>query len=149
MGDFLQLFIFVLIGIALLWFGYSLFFGKKSPLYHFRQSKKNWTKDLEDEKGIAGDPQVCPLCSVKLIPGQKLKSEAFPSVSGGFDRLMHIHGCFSCLEKGLPRKCPICGVSLDVKDFLITRMFERANRNNHVHILGCNRCRKTGVIKKD
>jgi uncharacterized protein with PIN domain len=147
MGLYIQVLGFVIVGIVLLWFGYSLFFGKSSPIYFSKLSKKNWSKDLEDEKGIAGDPQVCPLCSIRLVPGQKLKSEAFPSVSGGFDRLMHIHGCFSCLEKGLPRRCPICGESLDLKDFLITRMFERANRNNHVHILGCNHCKKTGVMK--
>lgn len=147
MGQFLQILAFVVVGIVLLWFGYSLFFGKNSPLYFRKLSKKNWTKEMENEKGIPGNPQVCPLCSIKLVPGQRLKSEAFPSASGGLDRLMHIHGCFSCLEKGLPRRCPVCGVSLDVKDFLITRMFERNNKKNHVHILGCNRCRITGAMK--
>jgi hypothetical protein len=147
MGEYIQILAFVVAGIVLLWFGYSLFFGKKSPLYYGRLFKRDWSKEIADDKGIPGDPQVCPLCSIKLVPGQKLKSEAFPSVSGGLDRLMYIHGCYSCLEKGLPRRCPVCGISLDVKDFLITRMFERSNRKNHVHILGCNQCRKTGVTK--
>jgi hypothetical protein len=147
MGQYIQILSFVVIGIIFLWLGYSLFFGKKSPLYFGRLSKKDWRQDLENDKGIPGNPQVCPLCSIKLVPGQKLKSEAFPSVSGGFDRIMHIHGCFSCLEKGLPRRCPICGESLDLDDFLVTRMFERANRKNHVHILGCNHCKVTGVMK--
>ena len=99
---------------------------------------------MDDGRGVPGQPQICPLCSSRLARGQRLKSEAFPSVSGGMDRLMYIHGCFNCLETGLPRQCPICGMELDVEDFLVTRMFERPRRKNHVHVLGCNHCRSTG-----
>jgi hypothetical protein len=37
-------------------------------------------------------------------------------------------------------------MSLD--DFLIARMFERQFQKNHIHVLGCNHCRKTGAQSK-
>jgi hypothetical protein len=37
---------------------------------------------------------------------------------------------------------------LELSDYLISRMFERPNRHNHVHVLGCNHCRKTGSLVK-
>jgi len=142
MGTFVQILLMVITGIILLWIGYCIFFGKLSPFYPFFFWKKQ--KSL---RGKPGDPQVCPICSIKLFRGDLVKSYAFPS-GGSTDRLMYIRGCFSCLERDVPRRCPICKKSLTVEDYLISRLFERPNRKNHIHVLGCNHCRGTGKTKK-
>ena len=147
MGSYIQVFILILAGIVLLWFGYSLFFSSISPFYPGGLSWKSWKKK-GDNKGVVGDPQVCPVCSIKLVKGEVVKSIAFPSISGGRDRLMYISGCFSCLNNRLPRRCPVCGSNLGIRDYLISRMFERSNRRNHVHVLGCNQCRKMGNLAR-
>jgi hypothetical protein len=143
MGVYIQILALVICGIVLLWFGYSLFFGKFSP-FSFKKNRQ----ENENPTGEPGDPQVCPICSVKLVKGELVKSLAFPSVSGGKDRLMYIRGCYRCLNNNLPRRCPVCGIDLDVNDYLISRMFERSRRKNHVHVLGCNHCRNTGSLAR-
>jgi hypothetical protein len=128
--------------ILLLWFGYSLFFGPFSPLsgLFFSLGKK------KIEKGEVGDPQVCPICSMRLVRGELVKTVAFPSITGGADRLMYIRGCYSCLNDNLPRQCPVCGTSMSTSDFLVSRMFERPNQKNHVHVVGCNHCKRRGTL---
>jgi len=142
MGDFLQILLLIIVGILLLWFGHFMFFGKMSPLYPYLP----WSKKKEIKKGQPGDPQICPICTMVMLKGELVKTVAFPSAgsSGEFqsDRLMHIKGCYNCLEKELPRKCPVCKTKLSLDDYLIARMFERKNRKNHIHVLGCNKCRK-------
>jgi len=146
MGAYIQILALVVAAIILLWLGYSLFLGPLSPFHSGWLPWKNRKKN-ENNKGEPGDPQVCPLCSVKLYRGELVKSMAFPSITGGKDRLMYIRGCFSCLENNLPRKCPVCGNALNISDYLISRMFERPNNRNHVHVLGCNQCRKRGILE--
>jgi len=135
MGAYIQILALVVAGIVLVWFGYNLFFGKASPFFPFFFAKKQ--KSL---RGKPGDPQVCPICSIKLIRGDLVKSFAFPTAESR-DRLMYIKGCYSCLEHDMPRKCPICKKKMTLEDYLIARMFERANKKPHIHILGCNTCR--------
>ena len=147
MGSYIQILVLVFSGIVLLWFGYSLFFGRLSFIFSKRPSSKKREKK-GNYKGEPGDPQVCPVCSMKLERGEQVKTIAFPSLSGGKDRLMYIRGCFSCLENNVPRRCPICGINLALSDYLISRMFERPNRKKHVHVLGCNHCRKVGNSAK-
>jgi len=142
MGTFVQILMMVIVGIILLWIGYCIFFGKLSPFYPFFFWKKR-----ENLRGKPGDPQVCPICSIKLFRGDLVKSYAFPS-NGSKDRIMYIKGCFSCLENDVPRRCPICKKSMTTEDYLISRLFERPNRKNHIHILGCNHCRGMGKGKK-
>jgi len=137
----MQTLIIVIIGIVLLWFGFSLFFKHILPLFSFSSREKE-----EKTKGKPGDPQVCPICSMKLSKGELVKSFAFPS-GGSIDRLMYIRGCFSCLENSIPRRCPVCKESMTIEDYLIARMFERPNRKNHIHVLGCNHCREKGRKK--
>jgi len=148
MGDFIQTLALIIAGVILLWIGFALFFGPKSPFYpgwfSFRKNKNK--KKKKNQKGEPGDPQVCPVCSMKLDRGDLVKSLAFPSLSGGKDRLMYIRGCFYCLKKNVPRRCPICGLELSLEDYLVTRMFERPNNRNHVHVLGCNRCKNMGTL---
>lgn len=149
MGTYIQILAFVVTGIVLLWLGYNLFFGKISPFYPgwFPWKGNKWKKKGDEYRGYAGDPQVCPVCSMKLVKGETVKTIAFPSLSGGMERMIHIRGCYSCLENGLPRRCPVCGTRLSLEDFLVARLFERLNQKNHLHILGCNHCKKLSVIK--
>jgi hypothetical protein len=146
MGSYLQILAFVTIGIVLFWLGYSLFYGPFSSFSpNFFTMKKRYKST---ETGEPGDPQICPVCSVRLERGQLVKSQAFPSISGGKDRLMYIRGCYCCLEEGSPRRCPVCGITLGINDFLISRMFERSKRHNHVHVLGCNYCKRVGSLMR-
>ena len=140
MREYLQVLAFIIIGVVLLWFGFTLFIGQ-------------WTKfrlDLglspKPNKASDDDPQACPICSSKLNKGDLVRTLAFPSITGGNDRLMHIRGCVYCINGDLPRKCPVCDTSLDVTDVLVARIFERPNRRPHVHITGCNKCRRTGKL---
>jgi len=147
MGVFIQTLSLVIAGIVLLWFGYTIFFSPLSPFYPGFFPWSNWRKK-ETIRGEPGDPQVCPVCSIKMERGELVKSMAFPSLTGGRDRLMYIRGCFSCLQHNVPRRCPVCGADLDLNDFLISRMFERPGSRSHVHVLGCNHCKKVGNLTK-
>jgi hypothetical protein len=144
MGDYLQILALTISGIILLWIGYNLFFGPSSPFY----PNLFFSKKETFEKGVVGDPQICPLCSLKLVRGDLVKTMAFPSVTGGKDRLMYIRGCYSCIEENLPRICPVCKAALGVNDYLISRMFERSNSRNHVHVVGCNFCKRMGTLAR-
>jgi hypothetical protein len=141
MGTIIQIFLFVFIGVLLIWFGYTLFFavpgGFSLPASRKRRLKPTGT-------GIPGAPRTCPVCSAKLERGERVKSSAFPSITGT-DRLMHIAGCVYCLEGERRRVCPVCGAVLRDEEFLIARLFEKPGRS-HVHVLGCNRCKKHGSI---
>jgi len=138
MGKFIHIFLMIICGIVLLWFGYTLFFGKLSPFY----PSLPWSKKKKF-KGTPGDAKVCPVCSMLMLKGDLLKTVVFPPKNPeSIDRIMYIKGCFSCLNNNVPRRCPICKTKLSVEDFLVARMFERPFTKNHVHVLGCNRCRK-------
>lgn len=166
MDSFVHILILVVIGILLLRIGYMLFFGSGHgeagagcggdrggskgrdggrrnhgiPAGKHRPGRRReQTAGASIEEGVAGDPQVCPVCSAKLPQGELVKSSAFPSLNGK-DRLMHIRGCVYCIEGKRPRRCPVCGVTLKDDEYLISRIFERPGRA-HVHVIGCNRCR--------
>jgi len=140
MGSYLQLVAIVTIGVALLCFGYSLF-AKQLAAIRFAWQDKTGHKNRH-KTGNPGEPQVCPVCSARLNKGELISSLAFPSLTGGRDRLMHIRGCHYCLNGYSIRRCPVCGDHLRANDYLIARMFERPQRRNHVHVLGCSRCKK-------
>ena len=147
LNNYLQILALVTIGVVLLWFGYSLLIGQFAGIrlgwLHWQRQKKSRRRS-----GTPGDPQVCPVCSARLVKGQLVKSLAFPSLTGGRDRLMHIRGCVHCLDGERPRICPVCGHQLNSNDILISRMFERPHRRNHVHVIGCNKCRRVGSLLK-
>jgi len=140
MKQFIEVLLFVIIGTALLWFGYTLFFSIGIPSFAgiSRRHKK------QRVMGLPGEPQICPVCSVKLRDGELVSSSAFPSLNGGKDRFMHIKGCLYCLRGDRDRVCPVCGIVLEGNEILISRFFERPGRRSHVHVLGCTRCRGTG-----
>jgi hypothetical protein len=153
MDKSLYILIYVFGGVILFWFGHSLFFGRLSPffprLFSFKEwrrinkkIKENEEKENKIEKGEPGSSRVCPVCSSKLIKSEQVKSVAFPSVPGAKYRTMHIRGCPICLNKNADRTCPICKIKLNLDDFLLCRMFERSINKNHIHVLGCNHCKK-------
>jgi len=129
-------FLFVTLAVALLWFGYTLLLGlgKKAP----DGQKRRRSRGLN----FPGDPQTCPVCSTKLKDGEVVKSLAFPSLTGGKDRFMHIKGCLYCLNEEVERVCPVCNHVLFESEVLICRLFERPHRS-HVHVLGCTYCKKS------
>ena len=137
MGQYYFVLCLVIIGLALLWFGYTLFFGPGMPAWGYGTSRKR-----KNIRGISypGAPQTCPVCCVKLNEGELVKSLAFPSLTGGKDRFMHIKGCLYCLSGEQSRVCPVCGNFLQENDILVCRLFERPRRP-HVHFLGCTRCK--------
>ena len=139
MSNYIQILIFVTIGIVLLWFGYRLIMGQ------WTKARTNWKIKalVRSGKGTStpGEPQVCPICSSKLERSDYVKTHAFPSITGGKDRLMHIRGCMFCMEGNLERNCPVCNATLADEEFLVARLFERPRRRAHVHVIGCNHCR--------
>jgi len=141
MENYLQILAFIIIGIILLWFGYTLLSGQFTGIRLSWLEAQQKRKKSPPPRGSPGDPQVCPVCSTKLYKGSQVKSKAFPSLSGGRDRMMHIQGCVYCINGELPRSCPVCGASLDQNDILIARMSERPGRS-HVHIMGCSKCKR-------
>ena len=148
MGEYLYTFGLVTIGIVLLWFGYTLLMRQLSGI---KKILKKPQKKQVKGKASPGDPQVCPVCSSELEKGDLVKTLAFPSITGGRDRLMHIRGCMYCIEGNLKRKCPVCRQSLAGDDVLVARMFDRKFRRSHVHVLGCSQCRKStcGILTQD
>ena len=143
MSGYVQILIFVTIGIALLWFGYTLFVGQWAGI---RLNRKERSRLKKTGKSSPGDPQVCPICSSLLDKGGLVQTLAYPSLTQGKDRLMHIQGCAYCLSGEYKRRCPVCKQPLAMDDILVARMFDRPRRRPHVHVLGCNRCRKLGIM---
>jgi hypothetical protein len=142
MRQIFEVLIFVLIGIFLLWFGYTLFFCFFVPAPGGLGRRNNRRQNLKPKgESTPGEPQTCPVCSAKLRPGELVSSSAFPSLNGGKDRFMHIRGCLYCLQGGRDRVCPVCGAVLKGNEILISRLFERPGRRSHVHVIGCTRCK--------
>ena len=138
MGAYLQFLALSVTSLFLIWLGYTLFFGTISPAY---PAVAFWRKP-KYSKGVAGDPETCPICSVRLRDsGNLIKSKAYP---GSSDRMMYVRGCPACLQQHVPRSCPICGVHLRIKDYLISRVSQYSNNRSHVHVLGCNCCKRVG-----
>ena len=155
MQDYVQILILVIAGVALLWFGFNILIGhltrvrelnwrykpEKMLKQHYKHSHSH---THGNQRGAPGEPQVCPICSTKLYKGQLVKTNAFPSITGGKDRLMHIKGCSYCINGDLERRCPVCKKVISTNDILIARIFERPNRRSHVHIVGCSKCKMAG-----
>jgi hypothetical protein len=144
METLLQVLILILIGVLLLYFGFTLFFAVPGgiPMPVFRRRGRSPKPKGES---FPGAPRTCPVCCARLDKGERVKSAAFPSL-GGYDRLMHISGCYYCLEGERRRVCPVCGAVLREDDFLVARLFEKPVRS-HVHVLGCSHCKITGRLR--
>jgi formate hydrogenlyase subunit 3/multisubunit Na+/H+ antiporter MnhD subunit len=132
--------ILVICGIILLLLGFFLFFNPLSRYFTMLPWGKKKKKELKE---TPGNPKICLVCSMTVLKGEFIKTVVFPpATENSIDRIMYIKGCNNCLVSGLHRKCPICKAGLTVDDFLVARMFERQFKKSHVHVLGCNRCRK-------
>jgi hypothetical protein len=139
MGSFLPVLAFTLVGLLLLWFGYTLVFRMESRRDSGKNPKGRYQKTAVQE-GIPGNPKTCPVCSSLLEYGERVKSAAFPGIPNQ-GRMMHISGCVYCLDGDRLRTCPVCGAIMENSDYLIARMFDRPGRS-HVHVLGCTQCRQ-------
>ena len=96
MKQIIEVFFFLLIGIVLLWFGYTLFFNVGTSSVgrgSFGGSSRKRRAPKPRGESTPGEPQTCPVCSAKLGSGELVSSVAFPSLNGGKDRFMHIRGC--------------------------------------------------------
>jgi hypothetical protein len=142
MGEYLQILALLVSGMVLVWFGYTLFFGPLSTFYPggIGAIVSGRHKACREEDG---DGSVCPVCSGRMHKHDRVKTTAVPTLPGNSDKLMFIRGCHSCLEHNIPRRCPVCGQQLTIRDYLISRLFERPNNRSHVHVIGCNYCKKT------
>ena len=145
MADLLQLIVLSAVGAFLLWLGYTLFVGfdkKTGPGGRRGAEGAPIPRRAYGPSGFPGAPKTCPICSARLLHGERVKSSAFPSVGGETDRIMHIFGCPYCLTLDFPRdrSCPVCEKKLSPNAHLIARLFEKPGRS-HVHVLGCSLCR--------
>jgi hypothetical protein len=136
MNSYFLILILVIIGAGLLYFGYSFLFASGAKGRGFGRRKKG---EKDDPEGEAGMPRTCPVCSIRLVHGERVKSSAFPAM-GKADRLMYIDGCPHCLNGERSRVCPVCGKPLNFDETLIARLFDKPGRS-HVHVLGCSKCR--------
>jgi len=87
----------------------------------------------------------CPICQWPLQKNERVHSIIYRSKG---DTIMHIYGCPYCYKEHPKTKykeksqriCPSCKKELQSKEFVIARLFEKPGKN-HVHVLGCYRCR--------
>ena len=70
MKNILEVLIFVVIGVILLWFGYTLFLSMGIPAWGIGRMPRR-RRRLKPPRGESrpGDPQTCPVCSAKLEDG--------------------------------------------------------------------------------
>jgi predicted nucleic acid-binding Zn ribbon protein len=145
MDTLFQSLICSIIGVILLWFGYTLFCRFRKDRQEVVAYKSDGIRSRSQsgpqvESGKPGNPRVCPVCAAKLEHGERVKSDAFPGIPGQ-GRLMHIWGCVYCLDGSRKRLCPVCGASIRTDQMLVARMFEKPG-HSHVHVLGCGHCRE-------
>lgn len=112
-----------------------------------------------EDGGVASESRTlrrCPLCDAVLSPGERIKSvvysagkdgksAVYQTGSGGHmtEAMTHIFGCPHCYPSGRARRCPVCTAELPRDGHLVARMFSRARKRKHVHVLGCTGCRRT------
>lgn len=132
----IQLLVLVLIAIIVGWLLRILLKEGRS-----RKGRKQSPPQGRLRGPFAGRP--CPLCNTRLEEGQRVQSVIYP---GTGDRIVEIYGCPNCHPRSGPprtyRICPVCRQELSPTDYVVGRMFERAEGRKHLHVLGCTRCRK-------
>ena len=146
MGFLFQILFLTFTGLFLLWLGYTLFFvfsGASTPS-KIKSNQGNTGSGNPDLHPVAAHtPKACPVCLARLETGERVKSIPFPSMDGK-ERFMHISGCYFCLEGDRHRICPVCGEALEKYEYLVARYYEKPMRN-HVHVIGCTRCKQRKV----
>lgn len=133
-------------GNKMVWFIIILSISFSLLLYGLKYAGRNSKKTQRQSIGGGNsEPGYCPLCGVKLMKGEQLKSALFPEVTGSSHRICHIFGCPSCYPRGEfseERRCPVCKKKVPADGYLIGRMFFREGGAKHVHIVGCTECHK-------
>ena len=130
----MKIFLFLLVGIVLISIGIAITIEK----YRKRQNIEVASVRRR------GDLGYCPVCGLRLKPGEQIKSALFPETLASKERICHVFGCPSCYPVAKDpeeRLCPVCKKALLPDGYLVARMFTRKDGGKHVHILGCNSCR--------
>jgi hypothetical protein len=145
MDALFQSLILTIIGVVLVWFGYTAFYYTTRKKGEKREANGDAPRAQEKaaprvKSGGPGESRTCPLCDAALGPGERVKSTAFPALPGQ-GRLMYIWGCAYCMDGSRTRVCPVCKAVIGADQILVARMFEKPGRS-HVHVLGCSRCRE-------
>jgi len=135
MMENLRTLIFIILAVALLWFSYRVLFGQ------YTRVRRAAGRLPRKGDGKAGTVKTCLVCKARLANGELMQTKAFPSLTGGKDKLMHIQGCVFCLGGRRNRVCPVCSAILGTEDKLVARMFDRSFNRHHVHVIGCFQCR--------
>ncbi len=111
-------------------------------LFNFKPQKASSAIYNAKEKPT-GKP--CPICQWPLQKNERVHSVVYNSKD---DKIMHIFGCPYCYKNHpktafntmTTRSCPACKKILRNDEYAIARLFEKPGKN-HVHVLGCYRCR--------
>lgn len=112
-----------------------LFYSKRTPYENII--------DREEPVVLTGKP--CPICQWPLQKNERVHSVIYRTEG---DSIMHIYGCPYCYQDHPKskfqhesiRSCPACKKPIKKGEFIIARLFEKPGKN-HVHVLGCYRCR--------
>ncbi len=108
-------------------------------------SKSHKDLDIETVEDLLPTGKPCPICGWPLQKNEKVHSIIYRSKT---DDIMHIYGCPYCykdhpkarFKPETIRTCPACKKRLSPMEYAIARLFEKPGKN-HVHVLGCYRCR--------
>ena len=132
-------------------------------LIGFSKAQKQNYEKKPDKKGTEDAfSNFCPLCGSGLKKGERVKSAAYPvkpgsngRYPGGVEKLMEVYGCPHCMPPGGSEKriCPVCRKELPANGYVVGRYFIVDNqekrpdgsisgKKNHLHVLGCTRCRR-------
>jgi C4-type Zn-finger protein len=127
----------VILGVILLYFGFSFLFSrlKKSQGGGIETKPK---KPVLSPAQRRNSRQSCPICGTILKNGEKVSSVAFPAGKKG-ERIMHISGCPHCLYGSTIRRCPVCFGTLNQDQILVAKVTE-TNGKTHIRIFGCSKC---------
>ena len=105
--------------------------------YYNRKNQK-----ISPQKAM--QPVKCPLCNSNLFVGENIISKVYRPMNVP-DQLMIVMGCPHCyprLEPGLKRICPVCHKEVALDQSLTARLFNKAQRKKHVHVVGCSNCHR-------
>lgn len=101
---------------------------------------------LAEAEAPAGQP--CTLCGTALKRGERVHSVLYMTKTE--DKTMDIFGCPYCFKghpagrkgPGYDRHCPVCKSRVEDGQPVMARVFFRKDRRQHVHVLGCAKCRQ-------
>lgn len=108
-----------------------------------KKKKRNAPPQKKSEQKDVGVSFVnCPVCGTPLSKGQNLISKVYRPMNVP-DQRCTINGCPHCYpvpEPGIRRTCPCCKKEIPLNGFLVSRLFNYADKKKHVVITGCSEC---------